>query len=41
MEKTTYCGVLCFVLLVKYYSGDLINKNEMGGACGIDGGQEK
>jgi len=26
------------VLLIKYYSGDQINKNEVGGACGFYGG---
>jgi hypothetical protein len=25
-------------LLIKYYSGDHIKKNEMGGACGTYGG---
>jgi hypothetical protein len=28
-----------FVLLTKYYLGDQINKNEMGGACGTYGGE--
>jgi hypothetical protein len=28
------------VHLTKYYSGDQIKKNEMGGACGTYGGQE-
>jgi hypothetical protein len=26
-------------LLTKYYSGDQINKNEMGGACGMYGSE--
>ena len=33
MEKTTQRGAL-FSLRTKYYSGDQIKKNEMGGACG-------
>jgi hypothetical protein len=28
------------VLLTKYYSGDLSEKNEMGGACSINEGEE-
>ena len=28
------------LLLTKYYSGDQIEKNEMGGACGTYGGRE-
>jgi hypothetical protein len=43
--------VLCFVLLLlfeicttlerKYYLGDQIKRNEMGGACGMDMGEER
>jgi hypothetical protein len=29
-EKTTYEGALCSAHLTKYYSGDQINKTEMG-----------
>jgi hypothetical protein len=29
--------LLCFVLLIKYHSGDHIKKNEMGGACSTYG----
>jgi len=29
---------LMTVLLIKYYSGDQIEKNEMGAACGTYGG---
>jgi len=32
--------LLCCVLLAKYHLGDQIKKNEMGGACGMYGGQE-
>jgi len=28
-------------LLTKYYSGDQIKKNEMGWACGTNGGEER
>jgi hypothetical protein len=31
----------CFVPLTQYYSGDKIEKNEMGGACSMYGGEEK
>jgi hypothetical protein len=30
-----------FVLLTKYYLGDQIKKNEMGGACGTFRGEER
>jgi hypothetical protein len=30
-----------FLLLTKYYSGEKIKKNEMGGACGTCGKEEK
>jgi hypothetical protein len=29
------------VLFAKYYSGDQIEKNEMGGACSTYGGEER
>jgi hypothetical protein len=29
------------VLITKYYSGDQIEKNEVGGACSMYGGGEK
>ena len=32
MEKSTKCGVLRSLLHIKYYSGDQIKKNQMGGA---------
>jgi hypothetical protein len=38
MEKTTQGGALCSALLTKYYSGDQVRKNEMGGACSTYGG---
>jgi hypothetical protein len=34
-EKTMQRGVLCSVLLKKYYSSHQIKKNEMSGACVI------
>jgi len=30
-----------YLPLTKYYSGDQIEKNEMGGACGMYGGEER
>jgi hypothetical protein len=41
VEKTACWGTLWRVLLTKYYSGDQIKKNEMGGACGTYGGEER
>ena len=41
VEKTTYRGALRSVLRIKYYKGDQIKKNEMGGACGTKGGGGK
>ena len=32
--------MICSLLLTKYYSGDEIKKNEMGGACSMYGKQE-
>jgi hypothetical protein len=32
VEKTTKRGSLWFALITKYFSGDQIEKNEMGGA---------
>ena len=32
---------LVIVLLTKYCAGGKIEKNEMGGACGADGGGER
>ena len=40
VEKTTKQGVLCFVLLTKYYSVDQIKKNGMGRTCGMYGEEE-
>ena len=37
MEKTTQRGALYSVLLIKYYSGEQIKKNEMGRACSTYG----
>jgi hypothetical protein len=33
----TKCEVSRFLLVTKYYSGDKIGKNWMGGACGTNG----
>jgi len=35
--EIAYWGPSWFVLVNKYYSGDQINKNQMGGACGTYG----
>jgi len=35
------CDVINSVLLTKHYSGDKIQKNEMGGVCGKHGRQER
>jgi hypothetical protein len=32
--------IVQFVLLTQYCAGGKIEKNEMGGACGVDGGGE-
>ena len=37
MEKTTYGGALCFVLLTRYHSGDKIRKTDIDRACGTYG----
>jgi hypothetical protein len=31
---------MCSVLITKFSSGDQIEKNEMGGACGMYGGKQ-
>ena len=41
MEKTEWRGTLIPALLLKYYLGYEIKKNEMGGACGTYGTQER
>jgi hypothetical protein len=41
VEKTTKRGAYCPVCLTKYYLGDQIEKNEMGGARSMYGGQER
>jgi hypothetical protein len=41
VEKTTKRGALCTVALTKYPSSDQIKNNEMGGACGMYGRQER
>ena len=33
--------VVVFVLCQQYFSGDKIEKNEMGGSCGTYGGEER
>jgi len=35
------CGESCRLRLLTKYSGGLIKKDEMGGACGTDVGDEK
>ena len=40
MEKTTKRRALLSVLLTKYYSGDQIKENEIGGACGTYRGEK-
>ena len=39
VEKTTWKGALCSVLLTKYHSGDQIKNNRMGKACSTYGGE--
>jgi len=34
-------SLLIYILLIKYYSGDQIEKNEMGIACSMYGGEER
>ena len=34
-------GILRSLLLIQYCSGDKINKNEMGEACSMYGGEER
>jgi hypothetical protein len=41
VDKTTYRGALCSVLLTKHYASYQTKKNEIGGACGTNGGQER
>jgi hypothetical protein len=41
MEKTTYRGALNSAFFTKYYLGDQIKKNKMGGACGMHGEEER
>jgi hypothetical protein len=40
-EKTTQRGAQWCVLLAKYYLGDHIEKNEMGGPCSTYGGEKR
>ena len=40
MEDIAQCRALWSVLLIKYYSGAKIKKNEMGRACGMYWGQD-
>jgi len=37
---TSQRGASCSVLLTKYYLGDQIKEDEMGGACGTYGAEE-
>ena len=39
--KSADFAVLCDVVLLKYCAGGKIEKNEMGGACGANGGGER
>jgi hypothetical protein len=41
VDKTTWCGAVWPVRNIKYYSGDQIKKNELGGACGTYGVRER
>ena len=40
-RRTLHRGAVLDVLRNKYYSGDQIEKNEMGGTCGTYGGEER
>ena len=40
-EKTVQSAASRSALLTKYYSGDQIKNNEMGGACGTYGREER
>jgi hypothetical protein len=40
-DKKRKRGDLRSVLLTNYYSGDKINKNEIGGTCSTYGGEER
>jgi hypothetical protein len=41
MRKTAKRGALCFVLLIRYLSGDQIKKNEKDRACSTYGGEQR
>jgi hypothetical protein len=41
MEKTTWRGALCSVLLTRCHSGDQVKKTEMGRTCSMYGGNER
>jgi len=41
VEKTTCLGAQLFLFLTKYYAGDQIKKNKMGGESSTYGGGEK